>query len=259
MAACCTSQLFPSMSSRSSPPTKRVKLEDLSPAAEISGLGSKLGLEEAVGISDDEPEADESDDNCSICLHSVVDRTVVPKCSHEFCFECLLVWTEQSRRCPLCSQPIGEYLIHSIRSRYDYRKHFLTPLRTSPAPIVSSQRNETLIDARRNARRRQREREWSRRDGDEREQADKLEVSIMKRRWIYQHDLYAKHVASNSYTKYRPYPTPSQFSSSPDLISRTTTFFRRELQVWEGLDVEVCLTYFIQHYALYRAKRVSSF
>lgn len=68
-----------------------------------------------------------------------------------------------------------------------------------------------------------------------------------------------KHVASNSYTKYRPYPTPSQFSSSPDLISRTTTFLRRELQVWEGLDVEVCLTYFIQHYALYRAKRVLSF
>jgi hypothetical protein len=79
------------MSSRSSPPTKRVKLEDLSQTAKV---GFKIKLEEAVGISDDEPE--ESDDNCSICLHSVVDRTVVPKCSHEFCFECLLVWTGKS-------------------------------------------------------------------------------------------------------------------------------------------------------------------
>lgn len=48
-----------------------------------------------------------------------------------------------------------------------------------------------------------------------------------------------KHVGSNKYTKYRPYPTPSQFSASPDLISRTMTFLRRELRVWEGLDVEV--------------------
>lgn len=82
------------MSSRSSPPTKRVKLEELSPTAKVSGLGSKIKLEETVGIPDDELE--ESDDNCSICLHSVVDRTVVPKCSHEFCFECLLVWTGKS-------------------------------------------------------------------------------------------------------------------------------------------------------------------
>ena len=55
-----------------------------------------------------------------------------------------------------------------------------------------------------------------------------------------------KHVGSNSYTKYRPYPTPSQFAASPDLVSRTTTFLRRELRVWEGLDVEVCPF----HYAL---------
>lgn len=71
-----------------------MKLEELSPTAKVSGLGSKIKLEETVGIPDDELE--ESDDNCSICLHSVVDRTVVPKCSHEFCFECLLVWTGKS-------------------------------------------------------------------------------------------------------------------------------------------------------------------
>jgi hypothetical protein len=46
-----------------------------------------------------------------------------------------------------------------------------------------------------------------------------------------------KHVASNPYTKYRPYPTPAQFAASQDLISRTITFLRRELHIWEGLDV----------------------
>ncbi|KAG9050801.1 hypothetical protein FS837_002357 [Tulasnella sp. UAMH 9824] len=53
-----------------------------------------------------------------------------------------------------------------------------------------------------------------------------------------------KHIASNPYTRFKPYPTPQQFAASQDLISRTTTFIRRELQVWTNLDVEF-LTSFI--------------
>lgn len=51
--------------------------------------------------------------------------------------------------------------------------------------------------------------------------------------------LYLQHVASNPYTRYRPFPTPTQFAASPDLIRRMTTFLRRELRVWPNLDVEV--------------------
>jgi hypothetical protein len=50
-----------------------------------------------------------------------------------------------------------------------------------------------------------------------------------------------QHVASNKYTRYRPYPTPVQFTASQDLISRMTVFLRRELLVWPNADVEVCL------------------
>lgn len=50
-----------------------------------------------------------------------------------------------------------------------------------------------------------------------------------------------QHVASNSFTRYRPYPSPAQFAASTELISRTTTFLRRELQIWDDLDVEVNL------------------
>ena len=69
-----------------------------------------------------------------------------------------------------------------------------------------------------------------------------LERSISKGRWIYWHDLMlefssfsahviysvVKHVASNPYTKYRPYPTPAQFAASQDLISRQRHGHRRE-------------------------------
>ncbi|KAJ7226741.1 hypothetical protein GGX14DRAFT_417237, partial [Mycena pura] len=204
-----------------SPSPKRVKLEPLPPPTEDTDV--------------DEPQRDlsvEDEDRCSICLQEIVDRTVIPLCAHEFCFDCLIVWTDQSRRCPLCSQTIGDFLMHKIRSRYDYQKHYLAPLTTSPVPLQRLPLRQI-----RAIRHRPRERAWGRR-ASENDEADRLERSVAKRRWIYQHNLYAKHVASNSYTRYRPFPTPAQFAASPDLISRTTMFLRRELQVWVNLDVE---------------------
>ncbi|KAH9934252.1 uncharacterized protein B0H18DRAFT_1082816 [Fomitopsis serialis] len=207
----------------SGPPAKRVKLESPSPSRSPS-VGDEIVDEE----------------HCSICLQPFVDRTVVPTCSHEFCFECLLIWTDQSRRCPLCSQSTGDYLIHHIRSRYDYQKHYLTALRTSPRPQSAAAAAQR--DARRRARTR-REREWGRRQREAQDEADVLERAIEQRRWVYRHHLYAKHVASNPYTRYRPFPTPAQFSASQDLISRATVFLRRELRVWVGLDVEFLTTF----------------
>lgn len=100
---------------------------------------------------------------------------------------------DQSRRCPLCSQGIGDYLIHHIRSKYDFQKHYLTPLRTSPnsqplLPATSGSRGRNSGSGREvqwgrtNRRARQRERDA----------ADALERAIDKRRWVYRHGLYAK-------------------------------------------------------------------
>lgn len=75
---------------------KRIKLEGGSGSDEVlSGLANLESEEVTVELMEGfNPEGnDENEDNCSICLHPVVDRTVIPKCSHEFCFECLLVWT----------------------------------------------------------------------------------------------------------------------------------------------------------------------
>ncbi|KAI0795949.1 hypothetical protein C8Q75DRAFT_692381, partial [Abortiporus biennis] len=225
----------------SSPPTKRIKLElsTKHPSA-VDTPSHVIDREDDAAVANGEDTLSEEYDHCSICLQPIVDRTVVPTCSHEFCFECLVVWTDQSRRCPLCSQNIGEYLIHHIRSKYDFQKHYLPPLRTSPRPQpVSSNSVSRPANTRRSTRR---EREWGRNERRERERAlqvaDDLERAVEKRRWIYRHNLYAKHVASNPYTRYRPLPTPSQFAANPDLITRATIFVRRELRVWGCLDVE---------------------
>jgi len=180
----------------SPPPTKRIKLE--SPSPEPPHLTCDLSL-------GNEGEGEEDvDDQCSICLQRLSDRTLIPRCSHEFCFECLVIWAgtsvwnlrvtvpdncglDQSRRCPLCSQGIGEYLIHNIRSKYDYTKYFLPPLRANlpalaPAgPSSSNQRRPT-----------RRERRWGQRGRRDQEVQDQLERSIKKRKWVYRHHVYAK-------------------------------------------------------------------
>ncbi|KAG8741110.1 hypothetical protein FRC10_003291 [Ceratobasidium sp. 414] len=204
---------------------------------------------------EDDLEADENDDNCIICLQPVVDRTVLINCAHDrMCFACIKQWSEQSRRCPLCNSPIGTHLIHRIRSQHDYQKYYLPPLRTSPPP------NNIVVEAR--AARRARARRglptptssFVRLKANlrglvgtataEETERDELDRAIEMRRWVYRHGLFAKHVASNAYTRFRPNPTPQQISGSPELQSRCQMFVRRELRVWPNMDVEF-LTSFI--------------
>ena len=181
-------------------PPKRIRLESSSPSPSPTPKAT---------TDNDKIELVEGD-HCSVCLQQLVDRTVIPTCAHEFCFECILVWTgqfsilllvpsvssqthtEQSRRCPLCSQRINEYLIHHIRSKFDYQKHYLAPLRTSPPPLQS------LSIRRRGGGRREgqrRERPWGRRgrrNAEDIDEADELERAIARRKWVYDHGLYAK-------------------------------------------------------------------
>ncbi|KAH7886556.1 hypothetical protein F5I97DRAFT_1808133 [Phlebopus sp. FC_14] len=211
-----------------SPPSKRIKLES-SPSPSIQ--------ERSPAPSD---VASLEQEHCSICLQSLVDRTIIPTCAHEFCFECILLWSEQSRKCPLCSRSFeSSYLIHHIRSQYDYQKHYLLPSRSSPQLLPTG---ESRVRALRNTRR---ERQWGRRERRRRDEVEQLDRAIARRRWVYRHDLYAKHVASNSFTRYRPFPSPTVFAASPDLISRMTAFLRRELRVWPDLDVEFLTTFTI--------------
>ncbi|KAF9506541.1 hypothetical protein BS47DRAFT_395754 [Hydnum rufescens UP504] len=112
-----------------------------------------------------------------------------------------------------------------------------------PAPPLS--RLNMMVNSR---RRRRGNVNWgttrSTQENDIENSQDELHRAIEKRKWVYRHNLYAKHMASNSHTRYRPYPAPSQFALSEELISRATAFLRRELRVWVNLDVEF-LTAFV--------------
>ncbi|KAF9041721.1 hypothetical protein BDZ89DRAFT_1009489 [Hymenopellis radicata] len=163
-------------------------------------------------------------DDCPICLHPYTRITSVPLCSHRFCFDCILRWTDQSRKCPLCNQTIGDYLLCGRTKHFLSRAPGLLPLRSVQRRRPPSR---TTI--------------WGPRSAVLSEQ-DRVQQAIERRRSIYQRNLYAKRVSSNVS---RPYPTPEQFSELPELVARTTAFLRRELRIWPHLDVEWLSTFII--------------
>ena len=68
-----------------SPPAKKIKLE---PSPELLPTQADRHEDDLVN-----EEVDLDEEHCSICLQALSDRTVLPACSHEFCFDCILIWT----------------------------------------------------------------------------------------------------------------------------------------------------------------------
>jgi hypothetical protein len=100
---------------------------------------------------------------------------------------------EQSRKCPLCTRSLGEYLVHRIRSRTDFQRYYLPPLRTSPSllPLRTDAPSEVRVRSHRTrAEREQRRREMAR--AREREEVNQLDRAIEVRKWVYANHLYAK-------------------------------------------------------------------
>ncbi|GFZ43004.1 hypothetical protein JCM24511_00722 [Saitozyma sp. JCM 24511] len=199
-------------------------------------------------------EDDANSERCVICLMALRDRTIVGVCGHEFCFECIGVWANQSRRCPLCSTDMAPFLLHdldnatptkvrkpnqqsgriamSMKLTRVHLQFYLPPLPSRTFPSVSlpgpSNRNRRVSLTRA-----------------EKEERDELEDQIERRREIYQHELYCKHIASNPTSNFRPNPTPRQIAEDPAQVQRATTFLRRELRVWSLVDVEFLTSYIL--------------
>ncbi|GAA5858246.1 hypothetical protein JCM1840_001111 [Sporobolomyces johnsonii] len=239
---------------------RRSRAEHLAGFDDTDDLAENGEREEArPGTGGEHPGADDDEDEdqlCSICLSPIENKTVVYPCHHgQFCWNCIRAWTDQSRKCPLCLGPI-EHLIHSIRSPKDYSTHYLHPLhvvtgsssasdllppRGSRRPIVNSTlprhalygRSRFSSSARLNGE--VDDSTW--REKDE-------ERALERRRYVYREGLYAKHVASNRYTGFKPF-TPQTFANNPELKAKVIKFVRRELQVFPAVDISFLTTYLI--------------
>ena len=76
------------------------------------------------------------DARCSVCLGEIKDRSFPKRCSHAFCFACLVEWSKVQAVCPLCKRPFT-HIIHNIRSNDDYDQLQVVEQNTEGAPDLA--------------------------------------------------------------------------------------------------------------------------
>lgn len=170
-------------------------------------------------------------DCCVICLESISETCEVLPCHHRnFDYLCLLSWIEQSPKCPLCKATISK-----VRHALDDP---VAKVYVVPAPAPKSQqpdtRHYTLASTNRHFRPRRRPYSSSRPYD---QATNNHSDEIARRRDVYRHGRYSKHVGSNRLSQYREL-TPAVFCADTDLVSRARMWIRRELQVFSFLTLD---------------------
>ncbi|KAM0301053.1 hypothetical protein HYE67_004657 [Fusarium culmorum] len=170
-------------------------------------------------------------DCCVICLESITEVCEAIPCHHRnFDYICLLSWLEQSPKCPLCKAVVSQ-----VRHALDepVAKTYIVP---KPAPKPEKQQSDHRPYAPSSLRRQlpPRRRPYARRS---RYETPSLSPSdeIARRRDVYRHNRYSKHVGTNRLSRYREL-TPAVFCADSELVSRARMWIRRELQVFPFLN-----------------------
>ncbi|TLD19554.1 hypothetical protein E2P81_ATG07171 [Venturia nashicola] len=158
-------------------------------------------------------------DSCVICLETISERAVTLPCNHvNFDFICILSWLlDQQARCPLCKTEV-DAVQYAFDSPTDF-KTFHIPSKTG----VTRKGGSRSFSFQSRLRRRTRS------------PPPAIDNALLRRKFVYTHNLYSMHIGTNRISKHRNI-TPSSFSASTDLHSRARKWIRRELQVFEFLS-----------------------
>eukprot|EP00126_Sphaerothecum_destruens_P003716 Sdes_comp17493_c0_seq1m6730 len=65
---------------------------------------------------------------CCICLSKCESLCFLNLCFHEFCFSCILEWSEKSNQCPLCKTNFG-FVLHSLNAELDYQMFYFDSIK----------------------------------------------------------------------------------------------------------------------------------
>lgn len=146
---------------------------------------------------------------CAICLEDLVDQCEAQPCRHnKFDFQCLITWLQQRATCPLCKTDVQQVRYEVGEKNRECRiynlpegfKHRSDPVR-APLPYVDE--------------------------------------AIQRRRFVYRHNLYSRHIGSNGQqhrvSSYKEL-SPERFMADSRLLYRARLWLRRELRVFRFLD-----------------------
>lgn len=168
---------------------------------------------------------------CVICLERISEKAVACPCGHSnFDFLCLVSWTYEQPKCPLCKADITSVQYEFEDDDTSFKTYHVPPKKS----LVSSQSRPTRslheVSRQRGTSRR------SYRGFRERDTPPPTEdEALLRRRHIYRNRLFSLHVGSNRISRFRDL-TPTLFSSDTELLTRARKWIRRELQVFSFLE-----------------------
>ncbi|SCO88469.1 related to RING finger domain protein [Fusarium oxysporum] len=174
---------------------------------------------------------EDATDCCVICLESISEACEAIPCQHRnFDYLCLLSWLEQSPKCPLCKAVISQ-VRHGLDEPIAKTYTVAEPASEPRAPQIERRRLALPPHFR---RRHSQLRPYPRQPRYGTTSSSPSD-EIAKRRDVYRHNIYSKHVGSNRLSRYREL-TPAAFCSDSDLVSRARMWIRRELRVFSFLN-----------------------
>ncbi|KAI4207957.1 MAG: hypothetical protein LQ346_000294 [Caloplaca aetnensis] len=185
-------------------------------------------------------------DACVICLDSISERAAASPCKHDsFDFLCLLSWLQQRPTCPLCmtlssylsgpaNVPAGQTEVLAVDYGWQSsrgRKTYNVTRRTVEVETLTSGVSQAQQYARtpwtgRRPRRNPRPRPLISAD-----------AALLRRRQVYARGLYSLHVGTNRLSRFRDL-TPQLFTRDEEIVCRAHKWIRRELQVFDFLNVD---------------------
>lgn len=191
-------------------------------------------------------EAESCVESCVICLEPISEKSVASPCHHAYDFLCLLSWLEVRQSCPLCNTTIEYVDVVDVTSGelnrvslYPHERllklirglqHKIEPPR--PLPSSTTFRAQGYLSLRGHDRSLHLPRRRPRTP-----EPIAPDLAILRRRFIYKHQLRSNHIGSNRISRFQNF-TPLQFLRDPELQSRARNFIRRELNVFEWIQAE---------------------
>lgn len=185
-------------------------------------------LQQISASRQDDDDTSKEENCCVICLERISELAIAQPCKHaSFDFLCLISWLEEQTSCPLCKAKVTAV---DYEFKEDQCKTYTVPTKPVNRPTSTATSNRIFAS-------RPRRHHYQRRQFEARVQPT-ADEAILRRRHIYQNNLFSLHVGSNRLSRFRDL-TPQLFTSDSELISRARKWIRRELQVFEFLTPDV--------------------
>ncbi|KAK0113772.1 hypothetical protein ONS95_014022 [Cadophora gregata] len=191
---------------------------------------------------DDPTEGDGEDEDetcCVICLERVSDQAVAQPCQHaSFDFLCLISWLQEQSSCPLCKADV-KTVRYDFKNAETFMVYEVASTDNNAPPLTSTTNSNSNYNSR--GRFDYRGRRPYRERRDTRAPAQTPDEALLRRRQVYEDQLFSLHVGTNRVSRFRDL-TPALFTSDTELLSRARKWIRRELRVFTFLNPDATST-----------------